>query len=74
MRTTDACQSRQSDYIRSARLAQLELIREIRGRSVDADQLRQHLACAVMVHGWLMIKPEPVMAVITRIAAGPSLN
>ena len=74
MRTTNACQSRQSDYIRSARLAQLELIREVRRPTVDAVQLRQHLACAVMVHGWLMIRPASVMAVITRIAAGPSLN
>ena len=74
MLTTNACQSRQSDYIRSARLAQLGLIREVRRPAVDADQLRQRLACAVMVHGWLMIRPESVMAVITRIAAGPSLN
>ena len=52
MLTTNACQSRQSDYIRSARLAQLGLIREVRRPAVDADQLRQRLACAVIVHGW----------------------
>ena len=74
MLTTTTCPSRQSDCARSARMAQLKLIQEARRPLVDADRLRQRLACGFLVHGWLMMRPEPVMAAITRMAAGPSLN
>jgi hypothetical protein len=74
MLTADTIRASPSDHIRGARLAQLGMLQEVRRPVIDVDRLRQRLACAFLIHGWLMVRPEPTMAFITRIAGGPSLN
>jgi hypothetical protein len=74
MLTTHNSRASQSQHVRGARLAQLGLLEEVRRPVIDVDRLRQRLGSAFLLHGWLMVRPEPTMAFITRVAGGPSLN
>jgi hypothetical protein len=71
--TTDA-ELRSIDPYRQAWLARSRLIRDVHRPAVDVDRLRQRLGSAFLLHGWFIVQPESTMAVVTRIAAGTSLN
>jgi hypothetical protein len=64
----------QYEQARTARLSQLEMFQAVRRPGVDVAGLRMRLGCAFLRHGWLVLQPEAAMAVVARVAGGPSLN